>query len=258
MKPILTMLVVLLLLALFSCGNDDEPEVVLPMFQDYNEFMSFVYSREWMFGMEIDNKDGNTAELYIAHTQVELSMEDEIALTINGEPVGTELLYHEDGVWLDCDSVEIPDNKRFDIVFNYNGDTVFNNTINIPDAPSITEVNISTPDQPINITWQQSSNVSMFDAEVWLEGDTIYVNYLMLSGSARSVTIAANATGLQEINHWGIELHAFNIAQFENNAILAHKSDYEGSQSRFDLRQRDLHDNDGRSLPVPSRAMLKN
>jgi uncharacterized membrane protein YkoI len=39
---------------------------------------------DWMFGIEIDNKDGNTAELYvIAHTG-ELSMDDEISLTING------------------------------------------------------------------------------------------------------------------------------------------------------------------------------
>lgn len=259
MKQILAILVVLLSLTLFSCGNDDESELVLPMFNDYGEFMDFVDSREWMFGIDIDNKDGNTAELYVMRSQVELSMDDEISLTINGEPVGAELIDHEEGVWLNCDSVEIPDNKQFDINFKYNGDTVFDKTISIPDAPSITDVSISTPVEPIHVTWQQNSTPSMYAAEVWLAGGTGYgyIDFLMLSGSARSFTIAANATGLEEINQWSIELHSFNIVQHENNAVLANRHDYKSSQSRFHTWKTDLHNMDNRGLGRLFRSFLR-
>ncbi len=127
---------------------------------------------------------------------------------------------------------------------------MFDKTISIPDAPSITDVSISTPDEPINVTWQQSSTPSMYAAKVWLAGgpDYGYIDFLMLSGSARSFTIAANATGLEEINQWSIELHSFNIVQHENNAVLANRHDYKSSQSRFHTWKSDLHNMDNRGL----------
>lgn len=231
MKPIYMLLFAFMLLTLFSCDNEDDQVLEEPMFDNYSEYIEFIYSREWMFGIEIDNKEENTAELYIINSQVELSMDDVISLTINGESVGTELNFHDEGVWLDCDSVEIPPDRKFNIVFLYNGETVFNNTALIPLAPNILNVDISTPDKPINVSWQLMSDTSLQFAEVWI--NNLLIKHLFLSGSARSFTLAANTFNVEEFIDWGIELHTVCIAQFENSAVMANNHSYQGNDSRL-------------------------
>lgn len=248
MKAWMLLFVALALFFVVSCGNDDDADNDQLPYEDWDDFYAHLNSQDWTFGIEVDPQKSEYAEIWLIQTNEELSIDDEVLMTVNGETVLSELSVDDDNeVYLDITNSLIPASRDLHVVFTYNGATVFDNTITIPEHSTITSVEISTPDEPIDINWEVNHNSQMQLLEFGAQDSVIWLgNNFLLDGAARSITIPGNTYDLSSFYMWSAELFQMNESIYHNSSIVATviaADETRGSMSSYSRIKERLKDN---------------
>jgi hypothetical protein len=235
MRLIILCICLSLLIFATACSKDKEKDEITYNIMSDADFDEFANTRDWGMWLGINtvvSKDRavTNLEVYVDATPniSAINEGDVYTLKLNEVtvPVVTiiDTLYEDYLEFNNYETIILPLASSINVKFTKNGQTLIDKAVTIPKAPT----NLVTPttldlSQPIPLSWSLSKNshVQTVSIETSIDAHDNEYYSAFATPSARSHNFPANCVSVSETNWWEFIVNQFNLAEYQDNYILA-------------------------------------
>jgi len=223
MKYSLLVLMLVALVFVQSCKNDEDDNSSPYHFQNMNEFIDFMNQHECGCYLYIVDNPEDKSQMY-AQFEVDLlpddlTENDTFSLLLND--VEVPMWWDSEYGRLDSDGATLPQATSIKVEFKRNNTVIFDKTISVPGYPQLAEL-ASFPvfTAPLTLSWSLNRNSHFQVLSMYVENSSSdrYKSYY-LSPTARSCEIPANTFTLSNVNAYEAYIDEINIAEHNNCAF---------------------------------------
>lgn len=223
MKYTLLVLMLVALVFVQSCKNDEDDNSSPYHFQNMNEFINFMNQHEWGCYLYIVDNPEDKSQMY-AQFEVDLlpddlTENDTFSLLLND--VEVPMWWDSEYGRLDSDDAALPQANSIKVKFKRNNTVIFDKTIAVPGYPQLAEL-ASFPDftSALTLSWElnKDSHFQVLSMNVGHIYDYESESFC-LSPTARSCVVPANTFTLSNVSAYNAMIHEINIAEHSSCAI---------------------------------------